>query len=441
MRSLIITLSLFSVLRPGMAADEPITLSERFTRGVEYRVTTRVDLKGELAIPAEKDKPPQLARMTGHSSIDYDERVLSADPQTSEQKSIRQYRKIDFERQVADKQQAISLRPEVKRLVVIKRERNKLIFSPDGALTWGEIDTLRTDIFVPALAGMLPDRAVKPGESWRVGAAAVAELTDMEKVERGELVAKFETIEMIGGRKTAHITLAGDLEGVNEDGPNRQKLSGKLYFDLEGEFINYLSINGEHYLLDKDGRANGKVTGEFVMLRRQGSRCPTLADAALTKLELDPNADNTQLLFIEPELGVRMLHPRRWRVGRVARSQITLDEAGGSGLLITVEPLNRLPTAQAYSFEARGFLEKQKAKVIRIGQPARLQAAPAELDQFTFDAEVGGQRVVMDYLLARQANAGATFAARIVETDRDALMKQVERMARSLTLSRRLEGK
>jgi hypothetical protein len=47
----------------------------------------------------------------------------------------------------------------------------------------------------------------------------------------------------------------------------------------------------------------------------------------------------------------------------------------------------------------------------------------------------------MDYLIARQANAGATFAARLLENDRDVLMKEVEGIARSLTLSRKLDGK
>ena len=202
---------------------------------------------------------------------------------------------------------------------------------------------LRTDIFVPSLVGLLPAKAVKPGDTWEVSAEAVRELTDMEKIERGRLTGKFEVEEQIGNRKVAHITLSGELEGVNEDGPNRQKLMGRLYYDLAGGFISYLSINGEHYLLDKDGRQNGKMSGEFVMVRSQNTLGTTLSDAAIDKITLEPSADNTLLLFEERELGVRMLHPRRWRVGRVARGQITLDESNGSGLLITVEPINRIP--------------------------------------------------------------------------------------------------
>ena len=61
-------------------------------------------------------------------------------------------------------------------------------FSPDGPLTWGEIDVVRTDVFNPArIPGLLPAGPVKKGQTWKASAAAVAELTDMEKVEDGAL--------------------------------------------------------------------------------------------------------------------------------------------------------------------------------------------------------------------------------------------------------------
>lgn len=431
---------IFGIFTP-LAAQDAVLLSERFAPGYEYRVNTRVDLKGDLSIPVEKDKPAQQVKMTGRSVIDYDERVLPADSKTGDPKTVRQYRGIEFRRLTGDKPQEISLRPEVKRLVVMKRPTAKVAFSPDGPLTWGEIDMLRTDLFVPTLAGLLPNRAVKPGESWRVADAAVAELTDMDKIERGGLTGKFEIEEIVGGRRVAHITYTGELEGVNEDGPNRQKLSCRLYYDIQGAYISYLSINGEHFLLDKDGRENGKVAGEFVMVRQLSPRNPNLAEALLARVSLDPNAENTALLYEEPELGVRLMHPRRWRVTRVARGQITMDETNGSGLLITVEPLTRIPTAYAYMKETQQFLDQQKSKINKTSGPFRLANPPAELDQFAFDAEVGGQRVIMDYLIVRQPNAGATFAARLLENDRDLLVKEVERMARSLTLSRKFEGK
>jgi hypothetical protein len=422
-------------------SQEAIVLVERFSSGLQYHVETRVTLKGQLRVPVAKDKPPQLMGMRGESKIDYDERNLPADGKTAEQKTIRLYRTIDFNRTIGDREQQIALRDKVRRLVVMKMNRVKVPFSPDGPLTWGEIDMLRTDIFVPALAGILPDHPVKPGESWKMSDSAVVELTDMEKIERGGITCKFDGETTRNGRKFADISLDGELSGVNEDGPNRQKLSGRLYFDLKTNHICYLSINGEHSLLDKEGKVNGKVSGQFVMARNLNPRNPDLTDAALAKVALEPSADNTLLLYEEPDLGLRLLHPRRWRIGRVQKGQITLDESNGSGLLITVEFPSRVPTAAAYQKEALGYLKDQKATIMRYSQPVRLANAPNELDQFSIETELGGEKVLMDYLIARQANAGATFAASIKSSDRNALIKEVEQIARSLTMTRKFENR
>jgi hypothetical protein len=44
---------------------------------------------------------------------------------------------------------------------------------------------------------LLPDKSVKVGDTWKASDAAVAELTDMEKVEKGELTCRTH----IGGWK------------------------------------------------------------------------------------------------------------------------------------------------------------------------------------------------------------------------------------------------
>jgi len=54
---------------------------------------------------------------------------------------------------------------------------------------------------------------------------------------------------------------------------------------------------------------------------------------------------------------------------------------------------------------------------------------------------VSGKRVTMDYYIARQAKGGVVLAARLLEKDRDATLKEVERIARSVTITRELSGR
>src|SRR5438552_3399922 len=81
-------------------AQEAVRLREAFAPGYHYHVSGRVDLSGSLALPPDKDqKGPQSLAVTGSSALEYDERVL-AEANNVVSRSIRQYRRMDFQRKV-----------------------------------------------------------------------------------------------------------------------------------------------------------------------------------------------------------------------------------------------------------------------------------------------------------------------------------------------------
>jgi hypothetical protein len=433
-RAVLSTLFL-GVLSRFAGAEEPVRLSEAFPVGSQYQVRTRVQLSGSLTPPKEKGKPaPKPVELSGESSIDYDERVLSLDRDRRVSKTLRIFRRIDFERRVGTDTQRASLRPAVRRVVQLRMKNTEVPFSPDGPLTWGEIDLLRTDVFTPALVGLLPERPVRVGERWRATEAAVQELTDLEKMDEGGLSCRLERLVMVDGRRLARVSLSGMVRGTNEDGPTRQELDGYLYFDLVSNHLSYLSLRGRHFLLDAEGKEAGRVEGRFVMTRQANFRSQDLSDESLRGVGLEPTADNTRLLYDNPDLGVRFLYPRRWRFSGVQGQQVTLDSADGNGLLLTIDPLSRVPTGIQFLKESRGWLEKQKARILGVDPPRLLQPSPASLEHFAVQAEMGGQRFVMDYYVARQTSAGATLAARLLPRDVASIQKEVEAIARSLQL-------
>jgi hypothetical protein len=417
-------------------ADEAVRLREQFPAGYQYRVSTRVELFGSLSLPPEKGQAPKSLAVTGSSAIDYDERVLAAGSAGEVTKTARIYRRVDLDRKVGDRPQQNTLRPAVRRLVVLRYKQMEVPFSPDGPLTWGEIDLVRTDVFTPALAGLLPDRAVAPGDRWTAADPAIQELTDMERIEDGKVECKLEQLTTLAQRRLARVAFAGTVRGVNEDGPNRQQLDGYFFFDLESNHLSYLYLKGVSALLDKDGKVLGSVEGRFVLTRQAHQRSADLTDEALRGVTLEPDADNTLLLYEHADLGVRFLYPRRWRVAGVRGRQVALDESAGSGLLLTLEPRERVPTGAQFQAETRDWLRQQKAKVLRTGEPRHVQGPPRDLEHFDVEAELMGQRVVLDYYVFRQAPGGATLAARLLTNDLANLQKEVERIARSVTVTR-----
>ena len=159
---------LFSALCVGAisssmrAGQEPVLLREAFPEGYTYRVSCSTDFSGSFQVTARNAKgdQPKPLKVSGSSAIEYDERVLEAGRNGPVNKTIRLYRKIDFQRTVDSDTQKSSIRPEVRRMIVL-REPDQSILPSEGPLTWEKLDLVRTDVFTPALSGLLPERLVR----------------------------------------------------------------------------------------------------------------------------------------------------------------------------------------------------------------------------------------------------------------------------------------
>ena len=170
-----------------------------------------------------------------------------------------------------------------------------------------------------------------------------------------------------------------------------------------------------------------------MLTREVKAPSPDLRDEVVRSLALEPTAENTLLLYDNPELGVRFLYPRRWRVGVVRGRQVILDESHGNGLLLTVESAANVPTGAAYLAESRAYLTKeQKAKILRSDAPRPLTA---QVEHLGLDVELNGRRERMEYYIVRQPAGGAVLAARLLPKELPALERDVERIARSVQVT------
>jgi hypothetical protein len=437
----ILGLALCSPLVLNCRAADTVVLQERFQPGYQYHVSTRVELTGTLSVPTEKDRPPKPLPLTGTSAIEYDERVLGLQTDGGVNKTARIYRRVDFQRKVGDNPQQSTIRPDVRRLVVLRLNQMEVPFSPDGPLSWNEIDLVRTDVFTPALVGLFPAKPVQPGDRWAAGDAAVRELTDLQRLDEGKVECRLDQLTVVEKRRHARVAFSGTVRGINEDGPNRQQLDGYFLFDLESNHLSYLYLHGLSFLLDKDGKAIGQVEGRFVLTRQANTSCRELESEPWNGSASEPNAENTLLVYENRDQGLRFLYPRRWRVTWSRGPQVGLDEASGSGLLITVESPKRTPTASQFQGEVRAWLRQQKFKELRVDAPKRLSANASSLEQFAIEAEVTGQRVLLDYyIVTNPPLGGATVAARVLPTDLAALRSELERIARTVTITRPIGG-
>jgi hypothetical protein len=338
---------------------------------------------------------------------------------------------VQFARTVGARTQQQTLRPAVRRLILVRQAPGGYAFSPDGPLTAGELDLVRTDVFVPALARLCPGRTVRAGDHWRSDDDAIRELTDLRQLDENLVTCQLDQVITLQGQPHARITLKGWARGINEDGPNRQELDGYFYFDLQSRHLSYLYLNGVSFLLDKDGKPMGRVEGRFVLTRR-ATVASELNEPALVGAR--PGPDNTMVLY--EDTAVRFTYPRNWRPSAVRPGQIALEEVSGNGILLTLEPLSRAPTGAQFQIEVEKWLADQKASVSRRRPLSPFSLAGAGAETFEIETTIDRRPVVLLYYVIRQSLGGITVAARLSPERAQHMADDLSRMVRSLTLLR-----
>ncbi|MFL5341249.1 MAG: hypothetical protein ACJ8F7_13965 [Gemmataceae bacterium] len=423
------------------AAQEPLRLIEKFPVGYQYHVSSRFSGGGTLPVPAKKDRGTgQSLDMTGKSVAEYDERILDADAGGEVHKTLRIFRQVDLHKTLGKDEFPLTIRPAVRRMVVLPEpnRRMPLPFSPDGPLTYAELDIVSKEVFTPSLAGLLPAGAVKPGDTWKVGAAAVIALTNLEKIDEGAIDCRFDEITTQLGRRVARVSLSGGVRGVDEFGPVRHVFDGYFYFDLQSNHLSYLTFKGQHLFLDEAGKVGGKIEGTFTLTRQVNVRPPDFSDEALRAVNVFQNDDNTLMLYDNPDLGIRFEYPRGWKVAsNEGTTQILLDGPGGNGLMVTPLAPAEVPTAARYQTEAKADIEQRfNGKIFGMQSAKMLQGEPRPVERFAIEAEMRGQRQLLDYFIVKQKNGGATLAATLLPDAVRDLRPQVERIAKSVVVTR-----
>lgn len=423
---------------PGLAFAQSYTLAESFDTKTAYRVELRASISGLVTLAANGDKPARLVAMTGKSQIVYDERPLQDEDATTK-KTVRAYRVVEFTRKFGDTEQKASIREPVRRMVVLRSEQGKKApFSPEGALTYSEIDVVKNDLFSPTLVtGLLPKGEVKVGDTWKASNAAIMDLTDLDTVEDGELKLELTAVVMVNNRQQAKIAMTGSVRGSNEDGPNRQKIDGTIYFDLDRKRLNYMKLSGTHELLDKDDKSTGKIEGTFVMAREEANQVHLISEDALKGTDLKPTEENSMLLFDNPDLGLTFKYPRRWRVGVVQGRQVTLEEGKGGAVLMTVTSAANTPSVKLFQEEIRTTLARQKAKLDPFSVTKRISEKPV-MDRFTTRVETTGGVAELDDTILSSTDGGVTVAARLPEKIAKELRTDLDRVLKSLQLTKRI---
>jgi hypothetical protein len=120
--------------------------------------------------------------------------------------------------------------------------------------------------------------------------------------------------------------------------------------------------------------------------------------------------------------------------------QVVLTEPQGGWAKLSVLPAAKTPTPAAFQDEVKAFLAKEKVKLSPVPPPKRWKEGPA-VDRFGMDVEAATGKLRMEYALVTTADGGVTVDARLPDKLAAELTPDIDRVLKSLTVTKKVSDK
>ncbi len=334
---------LFLAALPALAPAAD--LAEAVKPGDCFEVSLDMKLTGELRI--RKDEGPSTVKLTASAEHAFKERVVAH--AADGQRVVRHYDtarasvtagKDTTERTLRDK----------RRLIVAQRHKDaRLVYSPAGALTRGELEVAGDHFDTLLLPALLPGKDVKAGETWKVPAGVAAALCNLEGASESKLEGKLGKSEV----DQAHFTVSGTVSGVEHGAVVKSKVEAEGVFDMRAKRLVKLKWQQE------DERDLGPVSPAGTMkvaisLTRKPVETPEqLNDVALVPVPdgFAPPAAMTHVEHRDAKGRYLLFHAREWQNVAVTADHMVLRlvERGDFIAQATVAPWGKGKGGKAMS--------------------------------------------------------------------------------------------
>jgi hypothetical protein len=289
------------------AQGETCSLQTGRAPGTVDLVQAALEVGGELKMGEKRDGDP--VKMAVSAKFVYDEKSLSL-PAAGPLRSIRRYRLAEGVIQSGEHDYKPALREE-RRLIGVEADGPKVtLFSPQGPLTFEELELIDVLANTVLLDRLLPAKPVAVGTAWRHPDELVAAMLGLDTITSSDVQSALT--DVADGK--ASLEISGRVQGGVDGVSTEIELKGEYHFDIEARRITWVG------LAVSENRSVGHVdTGFDVVARLQmkitpATGCEDLSDAALAGLALEPTPEVTRLSYESAGGKWRLAHDRRWYV-------------------------------------------------------------------------------------------------------------------------------
>jgi hypothetical protein len=332
------------------AGAQTAHLAETSKAGDCSRYRLDMKLAGELKIQAEGR--PTTLKLTATANHAFPERVLAVGAGGLPVKVARSYESARAVVVVGKDRSERVLRPK-RRLFVAQHDKDAaLVYSPAGALYRSELELTSEHFNTLFLAGLLPGKAVKVGDTWPIASPVAQALCSYEGLTEQKLMGKLEGV----AGDVATFSVRGTAAGVELGALVKTKVEASGRFDTKkGRIVALEWKQGDER--DQGPASPASSTQVTVNVARAPIAQPaSLSDVALISVPagMKPPGGMTHVEYRDAKGRFALLHGREWvLVSETAEHAVLrLMERGEFVAQLTVTPWTKAKKGEHLKPEA-----------------------------------------------------------------------------------------
>jgi hypothetical protein len=324
------------VLSAGVASAQTYTLAEEVKSGDCFHIQMEMTLAGEMRVNRDGKQVP--LRESASASHDFYERVLIVDKLGFAEKCARRYEAAKAAITVGNDRSERRLNPERGPMVAQRLRDDIIVYCPTTTLSHDELEAVE-HLDTLTLTGLLPGKAVKLEETWKIPSVAVQALCHFEGLTEYDLTGKLLSVQ----DNIATIAITGTASGIELGAMVKLTIDASCRFDLNAKRLTRIQWK------QKDEREQGPASPASTVevsttVQRAAVATPeTLSDVALVSVPeggKEPEAHLTQLHYTDAKSRLDLVHGREWILVGQTEDHIVLRlmERGDFVAQVTISP-------------------------------------------------------------------------------------------------------
>lgn len=375
------------ITQSSVMATDKLELAESSSDSRPFRVTIGMELDGQVQA-AVADAKAVAMKLTGNAKLAFHERRIgSLGRDASDFRSIRHYEQAEFHSQVADRITDTKLRSELRRIVAEGQVDGERMYSPQGMLTYDELELIRPPVDSLTAIALLPTERVEIGEKWETARWAVQFLTAMEAVEKSVLTCTLESVK----DDIAKVTFTGEIKGGFLGASSEITVSGHYLYDLKEHYLQHLELTQTETRTVGAVTPGLKVTAKATLDRKLNAS-EILTDAVVAAVPREPEPSLMLLAMEATDWGVKVYHDRLWHLFHQGSTVavLRLMDKGSLVAQCNITPIGSAPAGKHIG-EKQFQEDIQKAIGPDFQKIEKAEIIPTEDKRFVFRVIASGE--------------------------------------------------